>query len=310
MKRINILFIFMFFVLLSQAQQLPMFSQYMFDKALINPAYAGSSNWIVGTVKYRDQFTGFDGSPKTETFTFHAPIQKKHIGVGLKVIHDQIAVTTENRITGQFSYHLGLFGGKLSFGLEGGIIQQAVDFGSLIKKDQNDKALPAGNESTIIPDATFGVFYQTKTFYMGFSSMQLIPGKISYTSYSAGDAFAKLSRHYYLYVGNTFSLGESFALDPSILMKYVGGSNAQVDINANLTFKDMVTVGASYRTEDAMAFLVRYNITESLKIAYSYDMRLSKIATYSNAAHEIMISYGIKLLPPPAEKEVSPRYYF
>ena len=37
----------------------PLYSLYMFDKVLINPAFAGSSNWVVGTIKYREQARAF-----------------------------------------------------------------------------------------------------------------------------------------------------------------------------------------------------------------------------------------------------------
>ena len=57
-----------------KAQQDPMYSMYLFDKLLINPAFANSSNWTVGTLKYRDQSTGINGHPKTQTFNVHGPI--------------------------------------------------------------------------------------------------------------------------------------------------------------------------------------------------------------------------------------------
>ncbi|MCK4746266.1 MAG: type IX secretion system membrane protein PorP/SprF, partial [Bacteroidales bacterium] len=72
-------------------QNEPVYSQYMFDKILINPAYAGSSNWIVGSLKYRNHFRGIEGAPETSLFTFHAPLQKKSMGVGLKAVYDQTA---------------------------------------------------------------------------------------------------------------------------------------------------------------------------------------------------------------------------
>jgi hypothetical protein len=39
-------------------------------------------------------------------------------------------------------------------------------------------------------------------------------------------------------------------------------------------------------------------------------MRNSPVAKYSSGAHEIMLRYGIKLLPPQQIKEINPRFYF
>src|SRR6056297_2358509 len=89
------------------AQQDVRFSQYTFDKLLINPAYAGSSKWVVGSVKNRTQISKIEGIPQSNTFSFQGPIQTKNIGLGAKVIHDKIAVTNRFIATGIFSYHIG-----------------------------------------------------------------------------------------------------------------------------------------------------------------------------------------------------------
>src|SRR6056297_3122803 len=104
------------------AQQDVRFSQYTFDKLLINPAYAGSSKWVVGSLKNRTVFSDIEGMPQTNIFSFQGPIQTRNIGLGTKVIHDRVAVTNRLIATAMFSYHIGFGKGKLSFGLEGGVI--------------------------------------------------------------------------------------------------------------------------------------------------------------------------------------------
>src|SRR4051812_3365291 len=87
------------------AQQDAMNSLYMFDKVLVNPAFAGSSNWAVATAKYRDQTVGFGLHEKTQTFNFHSPIQKKHIGLGFKIVNNKLAVLNNLNVAAQLSYH-------------------------------------------------------------------------------------------------------------------------------------------------------------------------------------------------------------
>lgn len=293
----------------SFAQQDPLFSQYMFDRLIINPGFAGSSNVASGTLSYRKQFIGIEGSPETQVFSIHAPIQTKFMGVGLKIIHDKVAVTDQTSITGIYTYHLGLANGKLSLGLEGGIINQSIDFPSRIRTDPSDNAIPINKESIIVPDAAFGVYYHSDELYFGVSAYHLLQGKLNYTDYERTPT-TQLSRHYFLINGYSVDFSENIKIEPSWLLKYVAGAPLQGDLNISVTFNEMFTIGGSYRTGDGMIFLVKYSFKNRLKFGYSYDYTISKLASYNNGSHEIMLSYNIQLLEPAKKKVVDPRYYF
>ena len=45
------------------AQQLPQFTQYMFNTISVNPAYAGSRERLNLTALHRNQWEGIDGNP-------------------------------------------------------------------------------------------------------------------------------------------------------------------------------------------------------------------------------------------------------
>jgi type IX secretion system PorP/SprF family membrane protein len=286
------------------AQQDPMYSMYLFDKLLINPAYAGSSNWVVATLKHRDQFTGIKGHPKTQTFNIHGPIQKKHIGLGLKVINDKVALMSNLNLTGQISYHLNFAGGKLSAGIEAGIYSRRVNYQELIVNTKNDNSIPTVAASSMVPDASFGLYYQKKQSYLGFSNYHLFKKSFDHSS------SAHLYKHVYFIAGNTFDVTKKISVEPSLLLKYQAKSALQLDLNVMAYYNDLIGAGLQLRTKDALVAMLKVNITEGLRIAYSYDMTISKLAPYAKGAHEIVISYGIKLPPPPTQKEIHPRYYF
>ncbi|OFY84216.1 MAG: hypothetical protein A3F72_14405 [Bacteroidetes bacterium RIFCSPLOWO2_12_FULL_35_15] len=310
MKKIFSVILF-FLILLSDkviAQQDPMYTMYMLDKMLINPAYTGSSNWLVGTLKYRQQFVGFDGNPVTETFNFHTPIQKRHIGIGFKVINDQTAVTSNLNASLFYAYHLNFAGGKLSIGLEGGIFNRRINYPKLILTDPVDNSIPLTGMSSLVPDASAGIYYQKKQFYFGYSAAHLI--KKDFKFKTVNEAGSHLYNHMYLLMGTVWGNTGKWTLEPSFLLKYQAAASVQYDINATISYHDRVAVGVQYRSGDAVAALLKINILENLRVAYSYDMTISGLSTYSKGAHEIILSYGIKLPPPPAEKEVHPRYYY
>ena len=57
----------------SYAQQIPVMSQYMFNGLVINPAYAGSKDYMSTTLMVRKQWAGYEGSPVTENASIHGP---------------------------------------------------------------------------------------------------------------------------------------------------------------------------------------------------------------------------------------------
>ena len=75
----------------SQSQQVPQFSQNMFNKLANNPAIAGSSESINATVLHRSQWMGFDGAPTTLNLSVDAPFEILHGGIGLNIVSDAIA---------------------------------------------------------------------------------------------------------------------------------------------------------------------------------------------------------------------------
>ncbi len=288
------------------AQQDPMYSMYMFDRALINPAFAGSSDWVVGTVKYRDQNNAMTGHPSTQTFNFHAPLQKQHLGLGLKVVQDRVAVMSSLNAAVQISYHLQMGGGKLSLGLEGGIFNRRMDYQKLILSSRGDNVIPSSATTVMVPDAAVGIYYQKKQFYLGLADYHLVN-----KGFQADPAALLRQRaQLYLIAGNVFEFNRRWSLEPSVLLKYRDASAMQADVNMMLYYDEIVGAGIQYRSGDALVGVLRVFVTEKLRIAYAYDKTISKMSPYAGATHEIILSYGIRLLPPARQKEIHPRYYF
>ncbi|MCE9539426.1 MAG: type IX secretion system membrane protein PorP/SprF [Bacteroidetes bacterium] len=97
------------------AQQDPQYSQYMFNQLSINPAYAGSKEGLSTALFLRNQWTGIDGSPKTETITIHGPMRKKKAGLGFTVIADQLGPKKSIGALGSYAYRIKIKDGKLYY---------------------------------------------------------------------------------------------------------------------------------------------------------------------------------------------------
>jgi type IX secretion system PorP/SprF family membrane protein len=88
-----------------------------------------------------------------------------------------------------------------------------------------------------------------------------------------------------------FKASRDVVLKPSVLLKYVAGAPLQADINMNVLLSDILWVGASYRTGDALVGLLEFQVNKRLRFGYSYDYTLSDIRDYSSGSHEIMVGY-------------------
>lgn len=280
--------IFMAFV--SVAQQDPQFSQNMFNRLYPNPAFAGSNDAICATAIYRNQWVDFDGAPKTGLISIDAPVRFLHGGLGLTVMLDEIGF--ENTVNAKLAYALrfnNVLGGKLAFGADAGFLQKSID-GDWIATDMGDPSIPAGSVSQGVFDLGAGVYFNSEKVYLGVSALHLNEAEIKFD-----DAKTDLARHLYGMAGIKFDLSPSLSLTPSTHIK-IDDASTQIDFNMNLRINDRFWVGGSYRLEDAIIGLVGLNITDKLKLGYSFDITTSDLKTYSSGTHEFMLGYCFNII--------------
>lgn len=282
----------------SVAQQDPQYTQYMFDRLSINPGSAGLAGNMCATLLGRQQWTGFDGAPKTILFNFQMPIASISSGAGLSVYSDKLGQQTNTMLRLSYSYHMTVGVAKLGLGLYAGLTSRnlgskwvAVDDVSL------DDAIPDNGGSASGFDLGAGLFYQHPKFYLGLSSTQLPETKLAAVS-------IQNARHYYLQAGYDYAIkgDQNMLLKPSILIKSDAAST-QFDLNLSFLYNRMVWLGVSYRMEDAIAPMIGYQYEaasgkSAFKIGYSYDVTTSELKNYSSGSHEVMLNYCFKIEPP------------
>ena len=88
MKNIIKIVVLFFCVTNAFAQQVPLTSQYMFNNYLLNPAESGSVDYIKASISARAQWTGLEGSPKTQFFSMESKLGEK-MGIGGYVYKDE-----------------------------------------------------------------------------------------------------------------------------------------------------------------------------------------------------------------------------
>lgn len=167
MKKILFILIILVLGLKGFSQQDPQYSLYMFNPIGVNPGYAGSRDVLSAVLVHRSQWIGLDGAPKTQAFSLNMPLNKSKMGVGLQIVNDKIGAHTAQTLKGTYAYRLRLGRGKLAFGLSGGILNYNFDWNKIDYQQQEDIIPTQAPESFIIPIVDFGMYYNTKTFYIG-----------------------------------------------------------------------------------------------------------------------------------------------
>lgn len=299
------LFICVFFITTMSvfAQQQVMFTQYMFNGLVINPAYAGSHEAISATALSRIQWVGVDGAPNTQTFSIHSPVPNRNIGIGGFFVRDNIGVTTENNFFLSYAYRLQTSRGVLSMGLHGGFSSTEINYAELGLSDSNLQ----GAESSFKPNFGAGIFYSTDRFYAGVASPYIINNK----SKSSGNSLqpeiqSDQIQHYYLTTGTIFDISPLVKLKPSILVKIVSGAPIEFDFNANVLLDEKLWLGVSYRSFDSIDLLAELQLNDQFRLGYAYDITTTDLRKVNSGSHEIMINYRFVVNK---SKIITPRYF-
>ncbi|MCB0802656.1 MAG: type IX secretion system membrane protein PorP/SprF [Flavobacteriales bacterium] len=312
MKRILLISLSLFCLSELSAQQDPQFTQNMFNRLAVNPAYAGSNGSICGTLLTREQWMGFEGNPRTTVFSADGAFkiaQQYQFGAGLTVIQDEIGpIQTTNAKLG-LSYHLRIKQGILALGFDAGIANQSITAKWRTSSGNfdgtEDAAIPNSDAGGYKFDLGGGIYYYTKELYVGLSSTHLNQPLINGKGSGDDKYVFKQVRHYYVMAGYDYELNSMFTLQPSIFTK-TDAISTQVDINANVLYNDLIWAGLSYRLNDAVAFLAGVNVPrfEGLRVGMAYDYNISALSDYNDGSLEFMINYCYKIV----RKEKIQRY--
>lgn len=307
LKKYGTLILFLALGSWAKGQQLPQYSQYVFNGLHINPGYAGYKNEGYIQSTYRSQWVNFPGAPKTLSVTADFSANEGRMGFGVSFVDDRLGPTINSGGLLTYAYRMRT-GSKsfLSLGLSGGFSKYGIDPSLLLANDDNDPLIPNGKVSVAVPNLNSGLFFHSDKFYAGFSVYNMI-GKGAARQEDVSLGYHDF--HYYLTMGSLIDLGTSVKLKPSILVKQVKGSPTNADLNLMVLLGEKIWVGGSYRSNsrvfenslqedlikrNALAGILEFFATPDLRIGYAYDHNLNVLNSYRNNSHEISLGYYLR----------------
>jgi type IX secretion system PorP/SprF family membrane protein len=293
MKKILLPLIAISFNLMVKAQQIPIYSQYYWNDFIINPAFTGIKNSQRIQLGYRNQWSGFQGAPKTLNLGGHTNIRNTNMGIGgVLFSDDQGGAIKQNGIMLNYSYNLKINNESgLNFGIAGILNQYGYD-GSSVQNINPDATLQTGVNQTS-PDLNFGMVYHLKNrLYVGIAVNQLVQSrlkKLNQFNFSEN----QLIRHYNLTASYHMYLNQKINLEPYVLLRSAMIKAPQIELGTKISYNNFVFGALSYRGRESVIGMLGANYKNFI-VAYSYDLNLSEIRNYSNGSHEILLAYQFK----------------
>ncbi len=290
-----------------RAQQLPLYSQYMMNSFLLNPAVAGNDGLTSFNLTAREQWLGFENAPRTIAISGqsrllrnspisrgrsvrHRPTQMSrsgNVGVGGYIFNDRNGIIDRTGFQGTYAYHIMMDRDQLSFGISLTGYQLKLDDRNILLNEVDDPLLMNNRNALFVPDVNLGIYYSSPDYYLGFSTAQLLQSALKF----GNDGFRdyKMLRHFYLMGGYGFFLDNNVTVEPSILVQATFESKVQVDLNTRIYFRDDYWGGISYRTSGALIMMGGVKV-DRFYFGYAFDYSMSSIRKHSFGSHEFMVS--------------------
>lgn len=287
----------------ASSQQLPLFSQYVFNTLHVNPGYAGYKMDPFVQFTYRSQYIDFPGAPRTFSFSGDMSSYDDRMGFGISFLSDRMGATRTN--TGLLTYAYRIQTGENSYlglGVSGGASEYALDGSLLRPEDDTDATIPSGTLNTMTPNLNTGLFFHSDRFFSGISIFNLV-GKRILENQDIALAFHNV--HYYLQVGGLIPVSDQLEFKPSVLVRHDQKGPTNFDINAMLLFYKRLWLGGAYRSHipskqytestlsnrNAIAVMAEIFATDNLRIGYAYDYNMNVLTNYRNNSHEVSVGF-------------------
>lgn len=274
-------------------QQLPQYSQYMLNEMAINPAVVGKNDYSLIQTNVRYQWLGFNDAPRTFMASVNLPYRPDKVGLGGFIYTDVAGPLVRSGASFAYAYHVEMGEEiKLSMGMFAGVMQYRIDGTKIELADEDERYLFDGTETSLVPDASFGIQLYSDRGFAGFSFNHLFHNRLNTKLLSSNSAsFGYLKNHLFVMAGYKFELNPVLEVEPSLLLKVVNPLPTQLDVSARFIYQKEVWLGLQYRMDDALIVTIGYEYKERIHLGYSYDYTTSNIKRYSDGSHEVMLGY-------------------
>ena len=282
----------------AQAQDEAIFSHYIINPMLINPAQAGFSENVNIYGHLRNQWSGFQGAPKTYALTVDLPVTEK-VGVGGLLLSEKFGVMDRLRAQVNYAYRYIGKGVKWSAGFSTEFHRSKMDASindplQNPLNDRNDQLVMDRIKGITFFDASFGataIFNDKIVTSLAFPN--LIRARVG--AQDGVQSERTFLRQFILMGGYRITKGE-MVFEPSMQFRKVFQAPFEVDVNfkASLFENKLVTALQIRPGTSGQVGLMIGTKQPGFSVYYSYNSSLAEFKTYERTAHEVTLGIEIK----------------
>jgi len=307
MVRYLIIIIFLIWPLTAGSQQMPMYSQYMMNRFLLNPAVAGYDGLTTLNLTAREQWMGLPYSPRTVAISADARLLKAtpsrtgntgirnitnllrsgNVGLGTYIYNDRSGLIDRTGLQVSYAYHIWMDETQLSFGISLTGFQMKLDERRIVLEEDYDPLMGTYSKALYVPDVNSGIHLWGPSYYLGISSTQMLQSVLKFGHDGLQDF--RMERIFYLMGGYSFTLENNVTVEPVMLIQTGFTSSYNFDLGSKFYYGDQYWGGISYRSVGAVVFMVGFRF-ERFHMGYAYDYSLNNMSHQNFGSHELMVN--------------------
>lgn len=290
------------------AQQVAQYTLNSLNKYIVNPAIAGTEEFIDFKASYRTQWVGLESAPKTGYFSAHMPIgqhlgqsshnhrkdeNKSWMGVGTQISKDVTGPSSRVIAYATASYNVPLSNKyRASFGLSMGLQNYMFDGSQVALTERNDVLFTTA-QSKMSPDGQAGAWLYSDDFYLGVATHQLFKNKLDFYDGTDVDTTtgSYLNRHLMISSGFNVVVSDQINMSPSVLIKVAYPAPMSIDLGVRFKYEDKYWAGVYTRWEDSFSVVVGALVQDLVSISYGYDLNYSSLHPFNSGSHEILLGF-------------------
>ncbi len=272
------------------AQQIPLYSQYYFNKFIYNPALSGQSGLFEANLFGRNQYTQVDGF-QTSGLTLSGQVSDGKVGLGLYLINDANLLQTQNSVYANYAYNIKFSDNNaLSLGFALGALSNRFNTENIIATDPDDPTLRLLNTRPgAALDASVGANLKLGDFQFGVSVPQFLQSDQEFTDHQQSSLLYTLQNHLILMTSYDIHVNDDLKIQPLVLYKNTRNAPGQFDFNVIADWQNKGWIGAAVRDGYGVTAMAGIKIAEKLRFGYAYDWSTGDYSQALGGTHEIMV---------------------
>ena len=292
MRNLSIILFLLYFSNI-KSQQISQYSNFLETAFYLNPAISSLGNNL--KLLYRNQWTGFQGAPKTTFISYQSSFfHKKDLksvsmsSIGGFIQNEKMGAFRNFKAKFSYSYSF-LINSRLrvSFGTFIGLQQLGIDVTSMDLFDSNDPVVDISKTSYMFPDFSMGLLISNKNNFFGVSIKQLFENNWNNL---VSSNLSKNKASFILMGGKKIKFS-NYTFSPTIMTTFTGGIKPVFLLGFQAEYKEVFAFGLYIKNENLFSSQIKINISKNIQLSYAHDLFISNFSNSNLNSSEFMIIY-------------------